>query len=165
MRIERRLAALLIILLPAVAAAHHGSSISYDTSNLWTTWATVTEFSYINPHPTMRFDRTTTDDTVEHWVSELLAAPAQLVRAGWTRRRSDDALKPGTRVKLYIGTSRVGGMAGIVMRIENEQGEALVTGLGAERAAANAVDLDGVPRGLQPSGDEPVPGPSPGADQ
>ena len=32
-------------------------------------------------------------------------------------------MKPGTRVKLYIGTSRVGGFSGIVMKIENEKGE------------------------------------------
>src|SRR5687768_15203909 len=64
MNIERRLAALLIVLLPAVAAAHHGSSFSYDTSKLWTTWATVTEFNYKNPHPTMTFDRTTKDGKV-----------------------------------------------------------------------------------------------------
>ena len=61
MRIQRRLAALLLILAPAVAAAHHGSSISYDTDNLWTTWATVTQFNYRNPHPTMTFDRTLKD--------------------------------------------------------------------------------------------------------
>src|SRR5215210_4738797 len=113
MRIGRLLIALLLMLTPAVAAAHHGSGISYDTSNLWSTWATVTEFSYKNPHPTMTFDRTTKDGTVEHWVAELLTAPAALARAGWTRGRSEDALKPGTRVKLFVGTARFGGTSGI----------------------------------------------------
>ena len=160
MRIERRLAALLIILLPAVAATHHGSSISYDRSKLWTTWATVTEFNYKNPHPTLRFDRITNDSTVEHWVAELLSAPAPLIRSGWGRARSVEALKPGTRVKLYIGTSRVGGMSGIVMRLENEKGENVVAMRrgGIESEAPPAVDLDGVPGGLQPSGSEPLPG-------
>jgi hypothetical protein len=129
------------------AWAHHGSGISYDVSNLWTTWATVTEFNYLNPHPTMRFERTMKDGKVEQWVSELLAAPAQMARAGWTRNRSNEALKPGTRVKLYLGTSRAGGFSAIVMRIENEA-ESIVAGLGA--ANQNAVDMDGVPGGLQP---------------
>jgi Family of unknown function (DUF6152) len=159
MTIERRLAALLIVLLPAVAAAHHGSSFSYDTSKLWTTWATVTGFNYKNPHPTMTFDRTTKDGKVEHWVAELLQAPAPLARAGWGRKRSEEALKPGTRVKLYIGTARAGGTSGIVMRLENEKGEEVLVGLGG-RGAPDAVDLDGVPGGLQPSAQTRLPGQS-----
>jgi len=144
-----------LLFLSAPVAAHHGSAISYDTTNLWTTWATVTEFSYQNPHPTMRFDRTTKDGKVEHWVSELLTNPSVLVRAGWTRARSNEALKPGTRVKLYLGTSRAGGHSGIVMKIENEKGETIV----GDRAGVKAVaDLDGVPDGLQPKGDKKLPG-------
>ena len=111
------------LLVTSLAAAHHGSAISYDTTHLWSTWATVTAFSYQNPHPTMTFDRTTKDGMVEHWVSELLTNPSVLARAGWTRGKSVDALKSGTRVKLYVGTSRAGGHSGIVMKIENEQGE------------------------------------------
>jgi hypothetical protein len=136
------------------AWAHHGSGISYETNRLWTTWATVTEFNYLNPHPSMTFDRTTKDGKVEHWVSELLTNPSVLARAGWTKSRSNEALKPGTRVKLYIGTSRAGGFSGIVMKIENEKGENIV----GERANATAVDMDGVPGGLQPSADEKLPG-------
>jgi len=135
-----------VLLASLTAWAHHGSAISYDTAHLWTTWATVTEFNYLNPHPSMTFDRTTKDGKVEHWVSELLTNPSALARAGWTKGRSVEALKPGTRVKLFIGTSRVGGFSGIVMKIENEQGENIV----GERANATAVDMDGVPGGLQP---------------
>jgi hypothetical protein len=86
-----------LLLMPALATAHHGSAISYDTSHLWSTWATVTSFNYQNPHPSMTFDRTTKDGRVEHWVAELLTNPSVLVRAGWTRARSIEALKPGTR--------------------------------------------------------------------
>jgi hypothetical protein len=130
--------------------AHHGSAISYDTQHLWTTWATVAEFNYLNPHPSMMFDRTTKDGKVEHWVSELLTNPSALARAGWTKSRSVEALKPGTRVKLWIGTSRVGGRSGIVMKIENEKGENIV----GERADLTGVDRDGVPGGLQPTGED-----------
>ena len=56
-----------LLFLSGVASAHHGSGISYDTGHLWTTWATVTEFNYLNPHPSMTFDRTTKDGKVEHW--------------------------------------------------------------------------------------------------
>ncbi len=128
--------------------AHHGSAISYDTQHLWTTWGTVTEFNYLNPHPSMTFDRKLKDGTVEHWVSELLTNPSELARAGWTKSRSIEALKPGTRVKLYIGTSRAGGMSGIVMKLENDKGENIV---GLRDALTGGLDLDGVAGGLQPS--------------
>jgi hypothetical protein len=150
MTTPKKLLFLAITLLVAVTSAwaHHGSGISYNVTNLWTTWATVTEFNYLNPHPTMRFERTTKDGKVEQWGSELLTAPAPLARAGWTRNRSNEALKPGTRVKLYLGTSRAGGFSAIVMRIENEKGESIVTGINAGNR--EAVDMDGVPGGLQP---------------
>jgi hypothetical protein len=102
----------------------------------------------------MTFDRVTKDGKTEHWVAELLTNPSELVRAGWTKSRSVEALKPGTRVKLYVGTSRAGGFSGIVMKIENEQGENIV----GTRANATGVELDGVPGGLQPSGAEKLPG-------
>lgn len=134
----------------ASAWAHHGSAISYDTAHLWTTWATVTEFNYLNPHPSMTFDRTVEGGKVEHWVSELLTNPSELARAGWTRSRSVEALKPGTKVKLYVGTSRAGGFSGIVMKLENEKGENIV-GL---RDALKAVEKESVPGGLQPTPEE-----------
>lgn len=142
------------LLLSASAWAHHGSAISYDTGHLWTTWATVTEFNYLNPHPSMTFDRTLKDGTVEHWVSELLTNPSMLARAGWTKSRSVEALKPGTKVKIYIGTSRAGGLSGIVMKIENEKGESVV----GERSNATGVDMDGIAGGLQPKPGDKVPG-------
>lgn len=153
----RRLAATLGAALGLVAFsanAHHGSSISYDTANLWTTWATITRFNYLNPHPTMTFDRIVDDHVVEHWVAELLTNPSTMARQGWTRQKTLDALAPGTRVKLSLATSRAGGFSGIVMKIENEDGEIV----GGGRPGPGGVDLDGVPGGLQPTGDEPLPG-------
>jgi len=148
------LAVAAVLAASSAASAHHGSAISYDTTHLWTTWATVTQFSYQNPHPTMTFDRTTKDGMVEHWVAELLTNPSVLARAGWTRGKSVDALKAGTRVKLYVGTSRAGGFSGIVMKIENDKGENIV----GDRGDVKAVDLDGVPGGLQPTGEKKLPG-------
>jgi hypothetical protein len=114
-----------LLFATGTVVAHHGSSISYDTANQWSTWATVTQFN-----------------------------PSTMARQGWTRRRTLDALAPGTRVRLFLATSRAGGFSGIVMRIANENGEAIAGGFGGP----DAVDLDGVPGGLQPSGDAPLPG-------
>jgi hypothetical protein len=143
-----------LVLAAGSASAHHGSSISYNVSNLWSTWATVTEFNYKNPHPTMTFDRTANDGEVEHWVSELLTNPSMMARQGWTRSRSIEELKPGTRVRLYIGTARAGGFSGIVMKLEDENGNEIA----GRRGEMEAIDLDGVPGGLQPTVDEVLPG-------
>jgi hypothetical protein len=144
-----------LTLVASSASAHHGSSISYDTANQWSTWATMVEFNYLNPHPTMKFDRVVKNDVVEHWVAEMLTNPSTMARAGWTRQRTIDALAPGTRVKLVLATSRAGGFSGIVVKIENDAGEVIG---GPGRPGSGGVDLDGVPGGLQPKHHEPLPG-------
>jgi hypothetical protein len=143
----------LLCCLALPAAAHHGSSISYDTTKLWTTWATVKKFNYMNPHPTMDFERTVEGGVVETWVSELLTNPSMMARQGWTKGKTEEGLAPGTRVKITLGTSRAGGFSGIVMMIEDESGAYIGGG-----RPMQAVDLDGVPGGLQPEGDIVLPG-------
>lgn len=144
----------LLCVLALPASAHHGSSISYDTGKQWTTWARVVQFNYMNPHPTMTFEREVKDGVVESWVSELLTNPSMMARQGWTKRKSEEALAPGTRVKLTLGTSRAGGFSGIVMAIQAEDGTPIVGG----PRPAEVPDLDGVPGGLQPQGDIVLPG-------
>jgi hypothetical protein len=129
--------------------AHHGTGTSYDTKHVWTTWATVVEYRYLNPHPSMAFDRTDKNGNVEHWESEAGSNPSQLARTGWTKSRSMEALKPGTRVKLYLATARAGGYTAVVVKMENEKGESIVS----EKGDVEAVDLDGVPGGYQPTKD------------
>ena len=111
--------------------AHHGSGISYDMEHLWTTKATVTEFKYANPHPWLEFDRVNDKGEKEHWTAELITNPTFLLRAGWTKARSLEALKPGTVVELTLGTARVGGLNGCIRTIRSETGELLVNSGGA----------------------------------
>ena len=64
--------------------------------------AVVTEFHYANPHPQLFFDVTDAKGNVEHWSAEMLPNPAGLLRVGWTRSRSMQALAAGTKVKVTI---------------------------------------------------------------
>jgi len=116
--------AFFVILVPAFA--HHGSGISYDMEKLWTTKATVTEFRYENPHPSMFFDRVNEKGEVEHWTSELITNPSFLVRAGWTKTRTLAAMKPGTPVTLTLATAKVGGHSAVVTKIVNEKDEEIL---------------------------------------
>jgi len=111
--------------------AHHGSAISYDMDHPWTTKATVTEFKYANPHPWLSFERVNDKGQTEQWKAELVTNPTFLLRAGWTKSRSIEALKPGTVVELTLATSRVGGFVGCIRTIKNEKGEYIVTSGGA----------------------------------
>ena len=122
---------LCMLALTAPMFAHHGSGISYDMEHLWTTKATVTEFKYANPHPWLEFDRVNDKGEKEHWTAELITNPTFLLRAGWTKARSLEALKPGTVVELTLGTARVGGLNGCIRTIRSETGELLVNSGGA----------------------------------
>jgi hypothetical protein len=122
---------------------HHGTTINYDRAKQWTANVVVVEFRYVNPHAQLFFDRRKDDGTVEHFSGELLPNPAQLVRNGWTRKRSVEAMTSGTTVKVTVAPSRAGGQVVLVLKIENAKGEEL---LGA---------------GPNPGGPEPAPGARP----
>src|SRR5260370_37355305 len=79
--------------LPLVA--HHGTGVSYDATKPVTMKATVTEFRYANPHPQLFFDVTDDKGVVAHWSGEVYPDPAQLVQAGWGKKRCEAALTTG----------------------------------------------------------------------
>ncbi|HVZ22195.1 MAG TPA: DUF6152 family protein [Vicinamibacterales bacterium] len=124
----RMLAALFAGMWLATAgiAAHHGTLINYDRSKQWTAKAVVREFKYVNPHAQLFFDVTDDSGKVTHWSGELLPNPAQLIRNGWTKKRSVEALRYGTPIVVTVVPSRKGGDVALVLKIENEKGEELL---------------------------------------
>jgi uncharacterized protein DUF6152 len=116
-------------LATAPLAAHHGTNISYDRSKQWTAKAVVTEFKYVNPHVQLFFDVTDEKGKVTHWSGELLPNPAMLLRSGWTRKRSSEALQYGTKIVVTVAPARAGGNTVLVLKIVSEHGEDLL-GLG-----------------------------------
>ena len=117
-----------VIAVAAPLAAHHGTNINYDRSKQWTAKAVVTEFKYVNPHAQLFFDVTDDKGAVTHWSGELLPNPAQLLRNGWTRKRSLEAIQFGAKLVVTVAPSRAGGEAVLVIKIENERGEELLAG-------------------------------------
>jgi hypothetical protein len=110
------------------AAAHHGTLTTYDRSKQWTRDAVVTSFHYANPHPQLFFDLADDKGNVQHWAAELLPNPAALLRAGWTKARSLEALAPGTKVKITIAPARAeGGMVGLLISVKDLKGAELVS--------------------------------------
>lgn len=129
MTVSRAAAGLIAAMaMTAPVAAHHGTNINYDRSKQWTAKAVVTEFKYVNPHAQLFFDVTDEKGNVTHWSGELLPNPAQLVRNGWTRKRSIEAMPFGAKIVVTVAPSRAGGETGLVIKIENEKGEELLAG-------------------------------------
>ena len=62
------------------ALAHHGEA-NYDTDNLVSVKAKVTNFLFINPHVQVTLERTNDKGELETWVCEA-RSPAMLVRSG-----------------------------------------------------------------------------------
>ena len=93
----------------AALGAHHGTLINYDRDKPWTSKAVVTEFHYVNPHAQIFFDVKDAKGKVTHYSGELLPNPAQLVRNGWTKKRSAEALQAGTTINITVAPARAGG--------------------------------------------------------
>jgi Family of unknown function (DUF6152) len=121
-------ATITILLAPIGVAAHHGTLVAYDRSKQWTEKAIVTEFHYVNPHVQLFFDTKDAKGKVNHWSGELLPNPAQLIRAGWTRKRSVEALQAGTMITVTAAPARAGGQVVLVLRVLDEKGEELLGG-------------------------------------
>jgi hypothetical protein len=118
----------LAVVLGAVATprAHHGSFISYDRDKQWTALATVTEFRYVNPHAQLFFEVKDKDGKVTQWSGEMLPNPAQLIASGWSRKRANEALAPGTVVNITALPAKAGGNTVLVTRVTNAKGEELL---------------------------------------
>jgi hypothetical protein len=109
------------------AFAHHGTNISYDHANPITFKARVTEFRFTNPHAQIFFDVIDEKGEATPWTGEL-TNPANMVKNGWSRARSEAALKPGTMVTITVFPSKAGTKAGVVSKILDTNGEQLLLG-------------------------------------
>ena len=122
--------------IAALAWAHHGSAVSYDLAQRITMKGTITDFKYINPHPALFWDVKDASGKVTHWSGEIAPNTAQLQQEGWGRKRSEAALAAGTAVTITLSPSRAGESVGLIQKIENAAGEAVLgqIGLGAPPA-------------------------------
>jgi len=107
--------------------AHHGTNISYDHSRTLVLKGTVTEFRYANPHCQLYFDVKDEKGEIQHWAGEL-TSPYNLAQGGWSRRRSEKELQPGTELTITVWPAKAGTPAGVVTKITNSKGEQILSG-------------------------------------
>ena len=117
--------ALLVVSTPLFA--HHGTNISYDHTKPITFQAKVTEFRFLNPHAQIFFDVKDEKGDIVNWAGEL-TSPTNLAMNGWSKKRSESDLKPGTPITVTLAPSKVGSKVGVVLKILNEKGEQVLLG-------------------------------------
>ena len=91
------------------AFAHHGAA-AYDRTVTLTLKATVTDFTFRNPHILISFDAPDEQGKVVHWVAEG-GSSSGLARRGWTRK----TLNVGDQMTLVGNPAK--GMEGKDMRV------------------------------------------------
>lgn len=96
--------ALLVVCGPVLA--HHGTP-AYDNKVTELKQATVTKFSWSNPHSLIYFDVKDAKGNVAHWVGET-GAPTAITPLGWTKT----TLAPGDVITVYIFASKTGNPVG-----------------------------------------------------
>jgi hypothetical protein len=109
-------------LLSVPVLAHHGTNISYDRTTTVTIKGVVAEFRYRNPHPALFVDVMDEQGNPTRWTIEIAPTPYTLALRGWSKRRSEEALAPGTPVSLDIYASRAGTPVGLLRGILDEAG-------------------------------------------
>ena len=83
------------LVLAGPALAHHADNM-YDRDHPITLQGTVTEFSFVNPHPHIYFTVKEENGEVVKWIAESGSPPARMYNYGWRA----NALKPGDEITI-----------------------------------------------------------------
>ena len=119
------------------ARAHHGNA-AYDDKITEFKQATVTKFSWANPHALIDFDAMDANGKVVHMVVET-AAPQALRLIGWTKT----SLAAGDMITVRMYVSKNGNPAGRLNKIILADGSELHdTQLGGDAGGKSRYDPD-----------------------
>jgi hypothetical protein len=129
---KQPLAILFALGIVTPVAAHHGAA-TFDTGKKLEMEATVTEWTWANPHCFLKFDVTDESGAVRHWIAET-SNPPDMINRGWAR----NSFKAGERVTVTVEPVKNGAPVGRVLtvafsngRILSTQGGPVVTSEGA----------------------------------
>src|SRR4029434_10790485 len=95
--------ALLVVVAPRVATAHHSFSAVYDINRTVSVQGVVTEFRLVNPHALMLMDVTDESGKVSKWTIEF-DGRLNLTEHGW----NDHTIVVGERVTVTGNPTHVG---------------------------------------------------------
>ena len=109
-----------VLLLAIPLFAHHGGTSLYDVKKEVTAEATVTDFSWTNPHVEIGLDAKDDNGNVKHLVLETSSTPV-MVNRGWNRK----SLQPGDVIKVTFNPSPTGAKIGRLVKLVKADGKEL----------------------------------------
>jgi len=116
--------ALILVVAAAIPAfAHHSFSAQYDRSKPITLTGPVTKVDWINPHARFFVDVKDATGKAANWEVEL-AAPAMLMRRGWTK----NSLKVGAVVTVNASLAKDGSKLANASTVTLSTGEKVFAG-------------------------------------
>lgn len=100
--------------------AHHGAAAYDMTKPVVLKGATVTKYSWINPHALIFLDAKDENGAVKHWTIET-GSPIAIALVGWTR----NTFKTGEVVTIYLYQAKTGLPVGRLNKVEFADGTVL----------------------------------------
>jgi Family of unknown function (DUF6152) len=102
------------------ASAHHGATAYDESKEVVLKNATVTKYTWANPHTLIEADVKDDSGNVVHWVGEV-GSPSAISNQGWTKL----SISAGDVVTLYIHQSKTGRPVGRVSHVTLADGSTL----------------------------------------
>lgn len=109
-----------LLLVGLSASAHHGAAAYDETKEVVLKNATVTKYTWANPHTIIEADVKDDAGNVVHWVGEV-GSPSAISNQGWTKL----SLSPGDVITIYLHQSKTGRPVGRISRITLADGSQL----------------------------------------
>jgi hypothetical protein len=128
------LAGLLLVCLPA--SAHHGAAAYDETKEVVLKNATVTKYTWANPHTVIEADVKDDKGNVVHWVGEV-GSPSAISNQGWTKV----SISAGDLITIYIHQSKTGRPVGRISHV------VLADGTQLRDSAGTSGVVEGTPGG------------------
>ena len=104
------LVTLLAVSLPV--SAHHGAAAYDETKEVVLKNATVTKYTWANPHTIIEADVKDDKGNLVHWVGEV-GSPSAIGNQGWTKA----SIAPGDVITMYLHQSKTGRPIGRVSHV------------------------------------------------
>src|ERR1700680_4359449 len=104
------LVGLLALCLPV--SAHHGAAAYDDSKEVVLKNATVTKYTWANPHTIIEADVKDDKGNVVHWVGEL-GSPSAIGNQGWTKV----SMASGDVITMYLHQSKTGKPVGRISHV------------------------------------------------
>jgi hypothetical protein len=123
-------------------SAHHGAAAYDESKEVVLKNATVTRYTWANPHTIIEADVKDDKGNLVHWVGEV-GSPSAIGNQGWTKA----SIAPGDVITMYLHQSKTGRPIGRVSHVVLPDGTQLRDSAGTSGVGGGRAGGDNGPRG------------------